>query len=118
MSINVNGQEIEINEEGFLENLDQWSEDTAHKLAKHQGLTLTDKHWDAIHYLRHEYFENGSSQPNIRIMAKGMGKKWPGEKVNASALFALFPVTLSKPAQLLAYRKAVVKATTNLPAET
>ena len=102
MAITVNGKEIEINESGYLSNTEDWSEDVANALAETQGLTLSQRHWDVINYLRSEYFENNGNQPNNRVMAKAMTEKWPGEKVNASTLFELFPGTPSKQAGLIA----------------
>ena len=98
----IDGKEIETNENGFLVNMDDWTETVAQALADAQGLTLTQRHWDVIHYLREEYFENNGNQPNNRIMAKAMGEKWSEGKVKASTLFDLFPGTPSKQAGLIA----------------
>ena len=102
MSITVGDKTIETNKNGYLANVDDWSEAVAEALAEQQGLTLTERHWDIIHYLREEYFENNGNQPNNRIMAKAMGEKWSEGKVKASALFDLFPGTPSKQAGLIA----------------
>ncbi|MGI9316180.1 MAG: TusE/DsrC/DsvC family sulfur relay protein [bacterium] len=102
MTITVDGKEVETSENGYLENPDEWTEDIATALATSQGLTLTQQHWDVVNYLRSEYFDNNGNQPNNRVMAKAMGKLWPGEKVNASTLFELFPGTPSKQAGLIA----------------
>ena len=101
MNLTVNDTEIELDENGYLANPEQWSRDVAEALSAQQGLTLTDRHWDVIDYLRQEYFENSGNQPNNRIMAKAMSEKWGGEKVNASTLFDLFPGTPSKQAGLI-----------------
>ena len=98
MSIEVDGKEIETTEEGFIVNPEDWSENVARVLADGEGLVLTERHWDVIHYLREEYFNNNGNQPNNRVMAKAMGEKWPTEKVNAKTLFDLFPGTPSKQA--------------------
>ena len=102
MTITVNGKEVETNENGYLTNGEDWSEEVANALAETQGLTLSERHWDVINYLRSEYFDNNGNQPNNRVMAKAMAGKWPGEKVNASTLFELFPGTPSKQAGLIA----------------
>ena len=101
MSITVNDKEIELNENGFLENPEDWNTDVAKALAESQGLSLSDRHCDVINYLRQEFFENGGNQPNNRIMAKAMAETWHGEKVNASILFDLFPGTPSKQAGMI-----------------
>ncbi len=102
MAIEVNGKSIEINENGHLENSEDWSEELAKAIAAKEGLDLSDQHWDVIHYLREEYFNNTGNQPNNRVMAKVMQAKWPDEKVNASKLFDLFPGTPSKQAGRIA----------------
>ena len=102
MTLTVNGTDIELNENGYLVDLDQWNENVAEALAEKEGLTLSERHWDVIRYLREEYFDNNANQPNNRVMAKAMGAKWQGEKVTASTLFELFPGTPSKQAGLIA----------------
>ncbi len=98
MSITVNGREIETTDEGFLVQPEDWNEDVAGAIAIEEGLTLTERHWDVIHYLREEFFNNNGNQPNNRVMAKAMAERWSGEKVSASTLFDLFPGTPSKQA--------------------
>ncbi len=102
MSIIVNDKAIEVNENGYLENQEDWNQDVGLAIAQAGGLTMTDRHWDVVHYLRQEFFENNGNQPNNRVMAKAMGKLWPGEKVSASTLFDLFPGTPSKQAGQIA----------------
>ena len=97
----IEGKEVETDDNGYLVNPEDWNEQVASALAAREGLELTDRHWDVIHYLRQEFFENNGNQPNNRVMAKAMGEKWPGEKVNASTLFDLFPGTPSKQAGLI-----------------
>lgn len=114
MSINVNDKIIETNENGYLVNPEDWSQEVAEALAESQGLNLTERHWDVINYLRGEYFDNNGHQPNNRIMAKEMSKLWSGEKVNASALFDLFRAhQVSKQDSLEDYQRACEKAVIN-----
>jgi len=55
--INVNGKEIETDAEGFLANLEDWSEDVAVVLSQQVQLALGDKHWQVIHWIRGYYEE-------------------------------------------------------------
>lgn len=41
-----------FNEEGYLTDPDQWTPDLAHQLAAQEGIVLTDKHFEVLHYLR------------------------------------------------------------------
>ncbi len=98
MNMTVNHRTIVTTDEGYLVNPDDWDEEVARQIAAAEGLTLTDRHWDVIRYLRDAYFNHGGHQPNNRIMAKAMAEKWSDEQVSASTLFELFPGTPSKQA--------------------
>jgi TusE/DsrC/DsvC family sulfur relay protein len=95
MSIEVNGATIETTGSGFLVNYMDWNEDVARKLAEIEGIELTDKHWDVIHYLRDEYVNNGQNQPMERVVLKDIGKKW-GTKPSSKDLYVLFPKAPTK----------------------
>jgi len=101
MPIEVNGQSIATNDNGFLENPEEWSEAVANAMAEEESISLTDRHWDLINYLREEYFSNNGNQPNNRTLLKEMGARW-GQKVSNKELFDLFPGNPSKQAGRLA----------------
>ncbi len=96
MTLEVGGKTIATTATGFLENTDDWSEELAHVIAAEEGIELTDRHWDVIHYLRDQYFNHAGAQPNTRTMVKGMQEIWSGEKVEAKTLYGLFPKDPSK----------------------
>ncbi|OAD21522.1 DsrC-like protein, partial [Candidatus Thiomargarita nelsonii] len=58
MAIEVNGKSIELDEEGYLTNLGEWSEEAAKILASQDEMELTDNHWEVIHFLRDYYDES------------------------------------------------------------
>ena len=95
MAIEVNGQSIEVNANGYLENVEDWSEDVGKAIAESEGLALTEKHWDLINYLRDEFINNGGNQPNTRNIVKAMSAKWD-EKIAQKDVYDLFPKDLSK----------------------
>jgi tRNA 2-thiouridine synthesizing protein E len=89
------GTEVEVNDEGFFENPDQWTEDMATELAKEEGIdTLTDQHWQVIHFMRSEYAEKGTG-PTVRILGKTSG-------VSVKELYQLFPKGPAKVAAKIA----------------
>ena len=96
MGFNVNGKEIATTASGFLENLEDWSEDLAKLIADEEKVELSERHWDVINYLRDEYFNNGGNQPNTRTLVKSMSKQWGDKSVNAKTLYDLFPGDPSK----------------------
>ncbi len=96
MPFEFEGKSIPTNDNGFLDNLDDWSEDLARAMAEAEGVgELTERHWDVITYLREEYFDNHQNQPNTRTIIKAMSEKW-GEKVKQKDLYDLFPLDPSK----------------------
>jgi len=95
MGIELNGTMIDTNPQGYLANQDDWTEDLARVLATAEGIDLTDRHWDLLHYLRSEFFDNRENQPNTRTICKAMSAIW-GEKVAQSDVYALFPLDPSK----------------------
>jgi tRNA 2-thiouridine synthesizing protein E len=96
MGFNVNGKEIATTASGFLENLEDWSEDLAKLIADEEKVELSERHWDVVNYLRDEYFNNGGNQPNTRTLVKSMSKQWDDKSVNAKTLYDLFPGDPSK----------------------
>ncbi|HHS89265.1 MAG TPA: TusE/DsrC/DsvC family sulfur relay protein [Rhodobacteraceae bacterium] len=96
MSFEFEGKTIETNDNGYLSNLEDWSEDLARAMAVAEGIgELTERHWDVINYLRQEYFENRQNQPNTRTIIKAMSEAW-GEKIKQKDLYDLFPLDPSK----------------------
>ena len=43
----IAGKEVHVNEEGFLTEYDEWSEDIGAELAKNIEVEMTDEHWSA-----------------------------------------------------------------------
>ncbi|MCC2111101.1 MAG: TusE/DsrC/DsvC family sulfur relay protein [Hyphomicrobiales bacterium] len=95
MAIDFNGKTISTTANGYLENPEDWSEDLASHLASLENITLGERHWDLIGYLRDEYFNNGQNQPNTRAIVKAMSDKW-GEKIGQKDVYDLFPLDPSK----------------------
>ena len=101
MAIEFDGKSIETNEQGYLTNHEDWSEDLANAMAVSEDVNLTERHWDIINYLRSEYFENRENQPNTRAIIKAMSAAW-GEKIKQGDLYELFPGDPSKQAGRIA----------------
>lgn len=96
MSISVDGREIPITASGFLENIEDWSEEVAREIADVEQLELNERHWDVINFLRDEFINNGGSQPNTRNLVKAMSRAWSDKSINAKSLYDLFPGDPSK----------------------
>jgi tRNA 2-thiouridine synthesizing protein E len=96
MSLEVDGVTIETNDKGYLEDIADWSEKVAEAIAAKEGIELTERHWDLIHYLRDEYINNGENQPNTRTIVKAMQARWDDKSVDAKTVYDLFPLDPSK----------------------
>jgi len=78
------GREVTVNEEGFFADPAQWTEDMAPQIASAEGIgELTDRHWQVIKFMRHEYETKGTG-PTVRALGKTSG-------VTVKELYQLFP---------------------------
>lgn len=96
-TLEVNGKQHELDEDGFLANMDEWDEDIAVELAKTESVEMTDAHWEVINFLR-EYYAEYKIAPMIRILTKAIGKKLGKEKGNTKYLYELYPAGPAKQA--------------------
>ena len=94
--IEAKGETIQLNEEGFMMNPEEWNEDIALALAKSQeGIdSLTAEHWSAIRYIR-DYYEEKKMAPMVRKVCKNSG-------LSLTRIFELFPSGPAKGACKLA----------------
>lgn len=94
--IMFNGQNVELNEEGFLVDPTVWNEELAVLLAKAEESLeqLTDDHWAVIRFIRGHYTETNSA-PMVRSICKSTG-------VPLKRIYELFPSGPAKGACKLA----------------
>ncbi len=78
MEREINGKIVETDPEGYLVNLDDWSEELAVELAKEDKLELGENHWKIIHYMRDQFAQNGTA-PNLRFLQKGLKEEFGDE---------------------------------------
>ena len=91
----------ELDKDGYLVHLNQWTREVAGQLAESEAITLTDAHWEVIDALRGYYqtFEHAPSQrPFVKYIANTLGK----EKGNSLYLMTLFPESPAKVAARIA----------------
>lgn len=72
--IEAKGKKVEVNEEGFLINHEDWEEDVAEALAREEeGIDdLTEDHWKVIRYIR-DYYQEKNLAPMVRKLCKNTG---------------------------------------------
>jgi tRNA 2-thiouridine synthesizing protein E len=95
--IEVNGKSYEVDEEGYLVNLNDWNEEVAVYLAQTENVTLTEQHWEVLNFLR-DYYNEFQIAPAVRVLTKAIGKKLGAEKGNSQYLYELFPYGPAKQA--------------------
>lgn len=95
MQLEIDDRTIELDKEGFLKNLDDWSEVVAHALAKNDAIDLTDAHWEII-YLVREFYKTFQISPSMRALVKRTEQILGGEKGKSIYLLQLFPVSPAK----------------------
>lgn len=80
----VNGKEIQLNDEGFMTDHSQWDESVAQEIARSAGISdLTDRHMQVVNFMRQRFLEEGNA-PTIRSIGKLSG-------VAIKELYQLFP---------------------------
>ena len=80
----IAGKTVQINEEGFLTDPNEWSEEIATVLASEEGISeLGDDHWKVIAYCRQNAEETGAA-PTLRQITTGSG-------ITTKEIFKLFP---------------------------
>ena len=90
----IAGTTIEVDEIGYMTNLDQWTKDIASALAKEVEINnLTDKHFEVLKFIQNEY-KNGASLTIRKIGKSGI--------TNIKEFYELFPEGPLKKASLIA----------------
>ena len=89
------GVTVNVNDEGFFEDPDQWTEAMAPDIARAEGIDeLTEPHWQVIKFMRAEFAEKGTG-PTVRVLGKTSG-------VSIKELYQLFPKGPAKVAAKIA----------------
>jgi tRNA 2-thiouridine synthesizing protein E len=92
----IAGKSVTVNDEGYMTTPSEWTKEIGTALAKEIGITMTDKHWVVIDYLR-KSFDQGVALSlrkvgNSGIVdIKGLYELFPGGPLKKSALIAGIP---------------------------
>ena len=90
-TVTVQGRAVAVDREGYLLDLDDWSESFAVALAREEGLTLTPAHWEVIRFLR-EYWQEHGVQAQVRVMIRHFSERWDAERGSNHHLHEMFPI--------------------------
>ena len=89
------GLTVTVNDEGFFEDPEAWTEEMAPGIAKSEGIDeLSESHWLVIKFMRSEYHGKGTG-PTVRALGKTSG-------VSVKELYQLFPKGPAKVAAKIA----------------
>jgi len=93
---NYAGKTVEVTDEGYLVNRDDWTAEIAAEIAKEQGIELTEKHYEVLEFLRKE--SAAGAMLTIRkvgksgiVDIKGLYQLFPGGPLKYSSKFAGIP---------------------------
>jgi tRNA 2-thiouridine synthesizing protein E len=71
----IGGEKYVIDEDGFMQEPERWSEAIAAVMAQSDGVDeLTEDHWKVMNYIREYYLEHGLA-PMVRKVCKTTGLK-------------------------------------------
>ncbi len=80
----LGGMEIEIDEDGFIQEPDKWNKEVAEDLAKAEhAFPMGDDHWKVVNYLR-DYYTKYEIAPPVRMLVKQTG-------IDLKTICTLFP---------------------------
>ncbi len=80
----LGGIEIEIDEDGFIQEPGKWTKEVAEDLAKTENASpMGEDHWKVINYLR-DYYLKYEIAPPIRMLVKQTG-------IDLKSIYRLFP---------------------------
>ena len=80
----ANGRTYIVDEDGFLQDAELWSEEVAMDFAVSENLTsLSDEHWKLIRYIR-EYYDKFGIAPMVRKLCRDTG-------LALARIYELFP---------------------------
>jgi TusE/DsrC/DsvC family sulfur relay protein len=78
----IDGHQVEVNDEGYMLNPDQWNRNIAIEIAKEDGIELSEKHFKIIDYIREKTL-GGEALSLRRIGKSGI--------VDIKEFYQLFP---------------------------
>ncbi len=95
-TVTANGRTHDLNEEGFLQHPEEWTEEVAAALARaEEGLeSLSAEHWAVINFIRQHYLQTNLA-PMVRSICKTTG-------LPLKRIYELFPSGPAKGACKLA----------------
>lgn len=86
---------IAIDGEGYLKNLEDWSQEVAGLLAENEGMQLQSSHWEVIESLR-AFYKAHQLSPATRALVNLVKRDLGAEKGRSIYLMKLFKASPAK----------------------
>jgi tRNA 2-thiouridine synthesizing protein E len=94
VNFNINGRIVETDAQGFLRDLEDWSEEFADAVAERDGIKLYVDHWELIWYFR-DYYKETQKIPTMHkivlTLGKHRGQRFRDRKAYEKHIYNLFP---------------------------
>ncbi len=100
-TIQVGSKRIALDQEGFLTDLNDWSQPLAAELARIEGIEFTEEHLEVILVLR-QFYQRYQLSPAMRPLVKYVAQELGAEKGKSIYLLKLFPGSPAKLASKIA----------------
>ena len=82
MELKTAGVNLNVTDDGYLNDLTQWNKEVAIEIAKEEGIELTEKHWEVIAWLQEQVKKENP------LSIRGIKKSGV---VDIKEFYALFP---------------------------
>lgn len=73
---------VNVNEEGYLTDLSQWTREVGEHIASNEGISMTDRHWDVVNFLQDQ------ERKEVALSIRKVGKSGV---VSIKEFYSLFP---------------------------
>lgn len=73
---------VQCNDQGYLENLNEWTKEVGNAIAEEEGITMTDKHWEVVDFIQDQY------RNEVPLTIRKVGKSGV---VSIKEFYQLFP---------------------------
>ena len=81
---------LNTDDDGFLLDPEDWTEEIAEYIAEKENVELTDERWNLIRLIR-EYYSDHGSVPELRKILKQLKEELGSEKATRKYVYSLFP---------------------------
>jgi len=90
-----------LDENGHLEDSNDWNEAAADWFAVQEHIELTPAHWEVIYFFR-QFYAQHRAIPAMRLLVLAIAQQLGSEKGNSIYLQQLFPISLPRQASRIA----------------